>query len=71
MRIDRKKLLSKMIDTELNVQGLAASSNVSRVTISNIKCGKSCSEQTVAKIAQALGCAIDDLIDKGVAAPGK
>lgn len=63
MRIDRKKLLLKMLDIDLNVQNLASKSGVSRVTISNIKCGKSCSNETASKIAKALGCKVEDLID--------
>lgn len=54
MRIDRKKLINRMLDCNMNVKQLAEASGVSRVTVSNVKCGKSCSEETVSKIAVAL-----------------
>lgn len=54
MRIDRKKLINRMLDCNMNVKQLAEASGVSRVTVSNVKCGKSCSEETVSKIAGAL-----------------
>ena len=52
--IDRKKLLNRMLDCKMNVKQLAEASGVSRVTVSNVKCGKSCSDETLAKIAAAL-----------------
>lgn len=64
MRIDRKKLMIKMFDNNLNVQGLAEVCGISRVTASNVKCGKSCSKETVEKIAHGLGCNVDDLLEK-------
>lgn len=54
MRIDRKKLINRMLDCNMNVKQLAEASGVSRVTVSNIKCGKSCSQETISKIAVAL-----------------
>lgn len=54
MRIDRKKLINRMLDCNMNVKHLAEASGVSRVTVSNIKCGKSCSQETISKIAVAL-----------------
>ena len=52
MRIDRKKLAVKMIDKDLNVIQLSELSGLSRATISNVRCGKSCSKETVRKIAK-------------------
>ena len=63
MRIDRKKLMIKMFDNNLSVQGLAEVCGISRVTASNVKCGKSCSKETVEKIAHGLGCSVDDLLE--------
>lgn len=63
MRIDKKKLLLKMIDCDLNVQELASVSGVSRVTVSNVRCGKSCSKETVEKLARGLRCTADDLLE--------
>ncbi|MGI5852606.1 MAG: helix-turn-helix domain-containing protein [Caldicoprobacterales bacterium] len=63
MRIDRKKLAVKMIDKDLNVIQLSELSGLSRATISNVRCGKSCSKETVRKIAKALEVEIEDLIE--------
>lgn len=63
MRIDRKKLVIKMIDKNVNVQELASVCGISRVTASNVKCGKSCSKETVQKIAKGLGCKLTDLLE--------
>ena len=63
IRINIKKLIILMYEHGLNNQQLANKSNVSRVTVSNIKCGKSCSSETVFKIAEALDISIDDLIE--------
>lgn len=64
MRIDRKKLMIKMIDKDLNVRELAEVCGISRVTVSNVKCGKSCSKETVEKIARGLGCNVENLLEK-------
>ena len=64
MRIDRKKLMIKMIDKNLNVQELAKVCGISRVTASNVKCGKSCSKETVEKISHVLGCSAENLLEK-------
>jgi DNA-binding Xre family transcriptional regulator len=52
--VDRKKLMGRMLDCHMNVKSLAEASGISRVTISNIRCGKTCSDETLAKIAVAL-----------------
>jgi len=64
MRIDRKKLLITMLDQDKNVLQLAEKSGVSRVTISNVKCGKSCSADTVKKIANALNAPVESLVEQ-------
>lgn len=63
MRIDRKKLAVEMIEKDLNVIQLSKISGLSRATISNVRCGKSCSMDTVEKIAKALEVKVDDLIE--------
>ena len=52
-----------MIDKNLNVQELASLCNISRVTASNVKCGKSCSKETADKIAIGLGCKTKDILE--------
>lgn len=54
MQIDKKKLACAMIDADLNTKQLAEKAGLSRVTVSYLKNGKSCSEETLKKIAKAL-----------------
>lgn len=63
MRINRKKLIIAMLDNDQTVIQLAKASGVSRVTISNVKCGKSCSNATAEKIAKALNVPVSDIIE--------
>ena len=62
--IDRKKLLNRMLDCKMNVKQLAEASGVSRVTVSNVKCGKSCSDEVGQKIAKALGVDVNELLER-------
>lgn len=54
MQIDKKKLACAMIDADLNTKQLAEKAGLSRATVSYLKNGKSCSEETLEKIAKAL-----------------
>ena len=63
MRVDRKKLMNRMLDCGMNGLQLAAASGLTRVTISNVKCGKSCSEETLEKIAAALKVVPEKLLE--------
>lgn len=67
MRIDRRKLVLAMLDRNQNVLQLAEKSGVSRVTISSVKCGKSCSKTTAEKIAKALNVPVTDIIENATA----
>jgi Predicted transcriptional regulators len=42
---------------------LAELSGVSKATISYIKCGKSCSNEVGQKIAEALGVAVEEILE--------
>lgn len=61
MRVNQKELLCAMFDKGFNTIQLADKSGVSRATISNIRCGKSCSRDTLEKIAGALEISIEKL----------
>ena len=67
MRINRKKLIIAMLDNDQTVIQLAKASGVSRLTISNVKCGKSCSNATAEKIAKALNVPVSDIIENATA----
>lgn len=55
MRIDRVKFAAALAREDLNVKQLAEKSGVSRVTISSVKTGKSCTQATADKLAAVLG----------------
>lgn len=63
MRIDRRKLVVAMLDRNQTTLQLAEKSGVSRVTISGVRCGKSCSKDTAEKIAKALNVPVENLIE--------
>lgn len=64
MRLNRKVLACAMIDREINQKELSKLSNVSRITVSAIANGKSCTYETGVKIANALNMKLDDLLEK-------
>ncbi|MBE5980337.1 MAG: helix-turn-helix transcriptional regulator [Paenibacillaceae bacterium] len=55
MRVNRKKLLLTMLDLDMKVGQLVEKSGLSRCTVSAVRSGKTCSLETVQKLAQALG----------------
>lgn len=55
MRIDRVKFAAALARADLTVKQVAELSGVSRVTISGVKTGKSCSKDTADKLARVLG----------------
>ena len=61
MRLDRKKILVAMLDADLNQKQLAELAGVSRATINNISCGRSCSTKTAYNIAKALKVDVEEL----------
>lgn len=61
MRIDRVKLAAAMARADLNGNRLAELAGVSRGTVTAVKTGKSCSQETANKLAAILG---RDIIEK-------
>lgn len=55
MRIDRVEFAAALARADLNVKQLAERSGVSRVTITAVKSGKSCSKGTADKLTAVLG----------------
>ncbi len=62
MRIDRIKFATELARADLNIKQLAERAGVSRVTITSIKGGKSCSKTTAQKLAAGLGINIVDIL---------
>lgn len=55
MRINRVDFAAALARADINVKQLAELSGVSRVTITAVKSGKSCSKSTADKLAAVLG----------------
>lgn len=64
MRIDRLKFVTELTKQDLTLIELSKRSGVNRVTLSNIKCGKSCREDVAQKVAKALNVGLEKLIEK-------
>lgn len=62
MRIDRVKLIAEMARQEIKVSELSEKAGVARVTITGIRGGKSCTENTAKHIARALGVPVEALM---------
>lgn len=62
MRIDRVKLIAEMARRDISCKRLVELSGVSRMTITAVRSGKSCSMETAEKLAAILG---RDIIEKG------
>lgn len=63
MRIDRVKLIAEMARQEIRVQELAEKAGVSCVTITGMRGGKSCTENSVKHVAKALGVPVESLLE--------
>ena len=61
MRIDRVKLIAEMARQDIRTQALADKAMVSRCTITALRGGKSCNENSVKRVADALGMTIEEL----------
>ena len=55
MRIDRVKFAAALARADLTVKQVAELSGVSRVTVSSVKNGKTCSKDTADKLTRVLG----------------
>lgn len=62
MRIDRIKIVTEMAKRGLTATRLAELAGISRITVSYVKNGKSCSKETAEKLMAILG---HDIIEKG------
>lgn len=67
MRIDRVKFAAALATADISSQELARRSGLSRVTISSVKTGRSCSKTTAQKIASGLGVELASILEVGQA----
>lgn len=61
MRIDRVKMIALMAERDMTICRLSELSGISRLTISQVKSGKSCAPTTATAIAKALNVAIEEI----------
>ena len=63
MRIDRVKFAAALARKDVTVKRLAEIAGISRLTVSNVKCGKTCSDTTGRAIARALGVDVTEIME--------
>lgn len=61
MRIDRVKLIAEMPRQNVSINELSEKACISRCTLSALRGGKSCTKNTVKRVAAALGVSVGDL----------
>ena len=64
MRIDRVKFAAELARADMTTVELSKKAGLSRGTISVVKGGKSCTENTAQRIARALGVDVEELLAK-------
>ena len=64
MRIYRVKFATELARADLSIKQLAERAGLSRVTITSVKGGKSCSKTTAQKLAAGLGINIVDIVSE-------
>ena len=63
MRIDRVKLIAEMARRDMKVQELADKAAVSRATVTALRGGKSCNENSIRRVANALDIPVESLLE--------
>lgn len=63
MRLNRLELIKELARQDMTQTQLAELSGVSRATINGIKNGRSCSDKSGIKIAEALNVPIEQLLE--------
>lgn len=63
MKLDKAKFMYEVSRSGLSLGEVAELAGLSRATVSYAKNGKSCTEDTVMRIAEALGVAPERIID--------
>nr|WP_275532897.1 helix-turn-helix transcriptional regulator [Pseudoflavonifractor sp. An44] len=64
MRVDRVKFATELARADMNIKQLAERAGLSRVTITSVKGGKSCSKTTAEKLAAGLGVQVQDIVQE-------
>lgn len=64
MRVDRVSLIAEMARKNMTLADLAERSGVNTYTISSVRHGKSCTQETAAKLAKGLGVPLETILEK-------
>lgn len=65
MRIDRVKLIAEMARQDMGVASLSERAAVSCATVTALRGGKSCSVNSIRRVAFALGVTVESLLEDG------
>lgn len=65
MRINRVAFAAELARADINLKTLSSRSGLSRSTITSVRSGKSCSEDTANKLAAGLGVHVTKIVEKG------
>ena len=63
MRLDRIKLKTALLQSDMKQKELAEKTGLTRNTINAVCCGKGCTEATALKIAAGLGVNLSQLVE--------
>lgn len=63
MKIDNAKLAAELVRRHWTQKQLAEKAGISRITVSSIKCGKTCSNLVGNAIANALGVPLEEILE--------
>lgn len=62
MRLDRVKVIATMARKDMRAAELCQRAHISRASVTALRGGKSCSANTAARVAEALGVEVSDLL---------
>lgn len=63
MRIDRAKFAAALVRADLTCKELATRTGISRATVTGVKTGKSCRQETAERLAAELGVSVSELAE--------
>ena len=64
MKLDRVKLITEMARNGVSCKELVERSGLSRLTVTNVRNGKSCTKSTAIAIAKAIGVEMSQIVEE-------
>lgn len=65
MKVNCEEIRTRLFRRRMTQTELAEKAGLNRLTVSQVCNGKSCSLNTIVKIADALGVSLDDIVTRG------